>query len=278
MLVLIQDSKQNLRCAFFYGSKTYIRRVNIHNTHFRHLKEQEDRPRHTFWIEHTKEDSSSSSETWKLSCDLPQTLFNILIYLHFIKRKTCWEMFVWHLILLLWGSKNSFLCVFYFANLWQNWLAFFLAFTKFCYNEESRRTIESAMKKLPYLPVQFLLKHFHVLHSIYLHTGFCKTKIQNECNWSQRLNKTQNCSTKSQNSKDHSQGASDNILCLENTRSHWRGCLEGWVGKGLRPPGATGAGVRRKGVGPFTTSFQRQLFTRLAWIPLYSVPLPLPTW
>ena len=107
-------------------------------------------------------------------------------------------MFVWHLILLLQGSKNSFLCVFYFANLWQNWLAFFLAFTKFCYNEESRCTIESVMKKLPSLPVQFLLKHFHVLHSIHLHTGFCKTKIQNECNWSQRLNKTQNCSTKSQ--------------------------------------------------------------------------------
>ena len=118
-LVLIQDSKQNLRWAFFYGSKTHISQVNIHNTHFRHLKEQEDRPRHTFWIWHTKEDSSSSSETWKLSCDLPQTLFNILIYLHFIKRKKCWEMFVWHLILLLQRSKNSFLCVFYFANLWR---------------------------------------------------------------------------------------------------------------------------------------------------------------
>lgn len=159
-----------------------------------------------------------------------------------------------------------------------NWLAFFVAFTKFCYNEGSRCTTESVRKKSPSLPVQLLLKHFHVLHSIDLHTGFCKTKIQNEGNWSHRLNKTQNCSTKSQNPKGHSQGASDNILCLENTQSHWRGCLDGCAGKALRPPGAAGAGVRRKGMMPFTMSSQRQLFACLAWIPLYSVPLPLPAW
>ena len=54
MLVLIQDSKQNLRCAFFYSSKTYISWVNIHNTHFRHLKEQEDKT--------PKEDTSGGAE------------------------------------------------------------------------------------------------------------------------------------------------------------------------------------------------------------------------
>ena len=168
------------------------------------------------------------------------------------------------------GFKGLLFVCFSLLIYCRNCLAFFFAFTKFCYNKESRHAMESVTKKLPSLPVQFILKHFHVLHSIRLHTGFCKTKIQNWCNWSQRVNKTQNCSTKSQNPKDRSSWAAsnDNILCLENTRIHWTACLERCVGRGRRPPGTAEVGAGDQGLMPFTTCFQRQRIRCLAWIPL----------